>query len=76
MATLCYEKPGSFDELFEQFSETSSSYMDGLEACHEEVFNGSSHSAKWEFEGPVRSWTFYYVFDGNDFYFSTSDFLA
>lgn len=74
MATLCYDKPTSYDDLREQYFATSECFISGTEEFYNYLKTNKGTRMSWPFETLSKVWKFYYVWEDNNMFFSTVDF--
>lgn len=73
MATLCYEKPTSYDDLREQYFATSDSFINGTEEFYNYLKTNKGTCMSWPFEALDTVREFYYIWEDNNMFFSTAD---
>ena len=74
MATLCYDKPTSYDDLREQYFATSECFISGTEEFYNYLKTNKGTRMSWPFEALSKVWKFYYIWEDNNMFFSTVDF--
>lgn len=74
MATLCYDKPTSYDDLREQYFATSDSFINGTEEFYNYLKTNKGTCMSWPFEALDTVREFYYIWEDNNMFFSTVDF--